>query len=210
MVDYNGNNAEFVIDDPEELSQKQRIRELLDRRRDVLDARTRASDEEVLGSVGHVNALTHYQNHLESLIMDLWTKLIESDDGEQYLYERHVGSVTVPPPRELQPGQHDNFAPGETAPEPKTVDIHGLEWFINNDPVVSASFEARMWNPPGKVQRPNSTVIPRSLLDKATTLCFEFMNEAGVDASSGEEDNDAGFSYPDFVNDDMLKNGDGE
>jgi len=203
---------EFQIDDPEELSQKTRIREILNRRTNVIDARDRAFDAMALGDASRQQAVGFYRSRIESLILDLWTKF-ENDDldeGEKYLKSATIDTVTVPPPEPLQPGQRDNFAPGETAPDPKRVDIQGLEWFINNDPIVSATFTARMWNPPKQVTMSNSAVIPRSLLDKATTLCFEFMNEAGVDATSGEEDGDAGFSYPDFVDKDMLKNGDGK
>jgi hypothetical protein len=203
-------NQEFVIDDPDELSQKQRVRELLDRRTDVLEARNRGKDEELLGAADYMVSLGHYQNHLESLIMDLWTKLTEREDGEEYLHDKHIATITVQPPDELIPGNNSDFAPGETAPDPKTVSIHGLKWFVNNEPAVSQTFTAQMWNPPRTVTKANTRPLPRSALDKATTLCFEFMNEADIDASVGGEDGDAGFTYEEMVNKEMLRNGDGD
>jgi len=192
MANQNRNSdAEFVIDDHEELSQKSRIRELLQRRKEVLDARNRSKDEELLGSVGHMNAIAHYQTHLETLILDLWTKFgHEPDDdaetdgglskGQQYLKETHITTVTVPPPPEAPTG--NDLAPGAGAPEPKQEKIEGLQWFVKNDPVVTKSFTVRSFNPPGERTYTNSIPLPRSALDEAVALCFEFMNEMGVDA----------------------------
>lgn len=178
-------HAEFVIDDPEELSQKTRVRELLERRKDVLEARNTSKDEELLGGVSHLDALGHYQTHLETLILDLWTKFYGTKEGKQYLKNEDIATVQVPPPSEVPTG--DDLAPGADAPEPKTVTITGLEWFVENEPVIRKSFTARAWNPPREQTFTNTVVLDRSVLDKAVAKCFEFMNEVGIDADFDDE-----------------------
>jgi len=194
-------DAEFVIDDPEELSQKTRIRELLQRRKDVLDARSRSKDEELLGGVDHMDAIGHYQNHVETLILDLWTKFTSvktSDDtktepetdggqsiGEYYLYAVPIETVQVPPPPEMPCGT--DLAPSADTPEAKPETIKGLKWFVENDPFVTKSFTVRSFNPPGERTFTNTVPIPRSVLDKAVANCFEFMDEVGIDADFDDE-----------------------
>lgn len=198
-------HREFAIDDPEELSQKTRIRNILERRKDVLEARNMSKDEELLGSATYQDALGHYQNHLETLIIDLWTKFKETDTGTEYLERKHIADVEVPPPPELLPDEESDYAAGADVPDTKEVSIHGLSWFVDSEPVVTAEFTTTTWNPPGERKETNGRLIPRHVIDKALTITLEFMNDAGVDADLGGEESDAGFSYPDFVDEEMLE-----
>lgn len=177
--------AEFVIDDPEELSQKTRISELLQRRKEVLEARNASKDEELLGDVSHIDAISHYQTHIETLILDLWTKFYDTAEGEKYLDKIQIADVQVPPPREIPTG--NDLAPGASVPDPETVTIRGLRWFVENEPIVQASFSVRGWNPPTEQTYTNATVLDRSVLDRAVSRCFEFMNEVGIDADFDDE-----------------------
>lgn len=179
---------EFEIDDPEELSQKKRVRDILNRRNEVLEARNRALDEELLGQTSHEEALGHYQSRIQSLILDLYTKFkgLEDDAGEELLEREHIDTITVHPPAEIMPDTQQDMAAGVDPPEPKEVPIHGLEWFIENDPVVSAEFTVYSWNPPGEKTAIGQRMVPIKTLDKALLACMEFIDRVGIDANLNE------------------------
>lgn len=173
---------DFQIDDPEKLSQKTRIREILKRRTNVIDSRDEAFDAMTLGQASQQQALGYYRSRVESLILDLWTKFEneELDEGEEFLQSKHIDTVYVTPPPELGA---DNLAPGAETPEPKAVKINGLKWFIENDAVVRAEFTAESWNPPGRRTVMNERMLPRRTIDRALVQCMEFIDAAGIDVS---------------------------
>lgn len=193
--------TEQIINDPEEYSQKRRVRELLERRAEVIEARNRAIDEQTLGGVSEMRALRHYQSRIESLIIDLYTKFgnLETESGEDYLTDKHIDSVIIPPPDEILPDSDDDMAPGAEPPEPQTEQIYSLEWFIEREPVVSAEFTTYSWNPPGQQTEMGQRHIPIRTLDKALLNCIEFMDKMGIDADISIDKGDAGFNWEDFA-----------
>jgi len=179
---------DYAISDPEELSQQKRIKELLNRRTGVIDTRTAAKEAWVSGELQKVDALRVYQTAIEGLIMDLWTKFKNTDieDGEQLLHEEKIADVEVNPPPALLPSDKNDLAAGQDYPDPKKVPIRGLEWFINNDPVVEAPFTAYTWNPPGERTEMGRTLLDFGDLDKPVQRCIEFLDETGIDADMEE------------------------
>jgi len=188
-VDDSERTQEVQIDDPEELSQTKRIREILNRRQGVLEARDRAMDEMTLGDIGGQEALQHYQSRIESLVLDLYTKFkqldieseSEAENSEDYLFKKKIDTVVVDPPQSLIPNERD-IANGENIPEPKEETIEGLYWFIKNEPVIQKSFSVTSWNPPGVQTDTNARFVPKRTLDKALVHCMEFIDKAGIDA----------------------------
>jgi len=178
------------ISDPEELSQNKRIKEILNRRTGVIDKRVAAKDAWAEGEINHSQALKIYQNAIEGLIMDLWTKFINADeaDGEHLLREKKITEIDVHPPASVLPDSENGFAAGEDYPEPKTADIHGLEWFIDNDPVVTKSFTTHTWDPPGKQSDVGRALVGFDKLDKAVQECVEFIDQTGIDADMETEE----------------------
>lgn len=170
------------VEDPEDKSQIERIGNLLERRNEVLRARDRAKDEYQMGDASKIQAISHYQARLETLILDLWTKfnhdLIEG--GGEYLSDKHIATIEIPPPPEANMDS-EHVAPGAELPDAKTVDIEGLLWFKDNNPVIKRQFTVRTWNPPGQQTFPNQRVLGFDILDDAVAVCFEFMDEAGID-----------------------------
>jgi hypothetical protein len=199
---HNEQRPEQVIDDPEEYSQKKRVRDLLDRRNEVIEARNRAIDAQSLEGVPPQKALRHYMSRIESLIIDLYTKFDaeEVDEAEHYLQDELIDTVTIYPPQSVIPDSDGDMMSGADAPEPVEIPIRGLEWFINtNDPIVSASFSMDSWNPPKTIQDTNSQHIPIRTLDRALLKCMDFMDEMGIDAKISTDKGDAGFNWEDFA-----------
>lgn len=189
---------EFQIDDPEELSQKTRIRELLSRRTSVIDARDQAFDAMTLGQASEEQALAFYRSRIESLILDLWTKFENEDldEGGEYLKSESIDTVKIPPPDEFSAG---NLAEGETPPKPKKKTINGLKWFIENDPIIRVEFTAHSWSPPGERTVVAERALPRRTLDRALVKCMEFIDETGIDIDVRQDTGDHGFDYSDIL-----------
>jgi len=178
-----GNDSEFDIEvaDANELSNKSRIRDLLSRRQEVLDARNDARAEMQVNGGDQVAALEIYHTYLTGFIMDLWTKFVETRAGMQLLQEQKIHDFKIHPPQE----ELDKFksANGVQPPEPEPVVINGLNWFLQqNSVVVSATFELQTWDPPGTTKIEAQQPIPWAALDRAFIACQEYMNEIGVDA----------------------------
>lgn len=205
-ADENGKTSDETIlriDDPDQLSQNKRINELLSRREDVIDARNQALELYLTGELRKEQALMLYQAQIESLIIDLWTKFTKtnSERGKELLHDEAIATVSVSPPAELLGEQHD-MAAGEEMPEPKTVTIHGLKWFIENDPIVHRQFSTHKWNPPGKKVATGKTILDFGILDEALLKIMEFIHEAGIDADLEDDTEDAEFDYSDLLDED--------
>jgi hypothetical protein len=119
--------------------------------------------------------------------------LFEADDkedginGQEWLYRKQIDTVTVHPPDSIMPDNEQDMAAGETVPEPKQVGITGLNWFIENDPIVRAEFTIRSWNPPGEKSDVGTRLLPFKTLDKAFIMCNKFIDELGIDARIAEK-----------------------
>lgn len=182
------------IDDPEELSQRKRIKEILNRRKDVIDQRIEAKNMWVAGELERIEAVRLYQNAIQGMILDLRPKMMRSDgdadgnDGEYLLEEKVIDRVVVHPPVGEVPENERDFAAGEDQPEPKTVPIRGLEWFVYNEPVVTRSFTISTWNPPAQKDVVGRSIIGFDVLDKALKECIKFIDASGIDADMEEQE----------------------
>jgi hypothetical protein len=170
------------IDDPQDTAQNERIKAILRRREEVLEARDRAKDQFYLGDIPRERAVMHYQSRLQTLLVDLRNKfsheLLKAD--KDYWESAEIATVEVPPPPALT--DDDNLAPGEEPPAAKQVPIHGLSWFINHQPVIRREFTVSGWNPPRELSEPSEVVLGFEVIDEAVMTCFDFMNTLGIDA----------------------------
>jgi hypothetical protein len=179
MVDNRQNGQ---IEDPQDTAQNERIKAILRRREEVLEARDRAKDQYYIKEVPLVRAVTHYQSRLETLIVDLRNKfrheLVQGD--VDWWNGVPIDTVEIPPPPELI--DDDALAPGEEPPTAKKEHIHGLSWFIDNNPVLARDFTVYGWNPPGKMTETSEVVLGFEVIDEAVMTCFDFMDTLGIDA----------------------------
>ena len=183
------------IDDPESISQTQRIREILARRTRTLEARDEAKMETLLGDVDERRALLYYRAHLESLIYELWNvfrnltgeETDEEDVGAFYLNEKEIYRLEIAPPERLR-SQVREMEDGAAMPEPATVRIKGLRWFVQEPDTISATFEVEAFDPPRTVREEREEVLGWQPLDAGLRNCLEFMDRAGVDAELAEDE----------------------
>lgn len=175
---------DIEVEDGNELSNKSRIRDLLNRRKEVLNARNQARAEMQLTNGNSVEALEVYHTYLTGLILDLWTKLVETPAGMELLQRKPIYSFEVHPPKE----ELDRLrrATGVKPPKPHKVTIKGLNWFVQQDSVIiTETFWVKTWHPPGEKKLQTQQPIPWAALDRAFIGCQEYMNEIGVDADLG-------------------------
>lgn len=185
-----------AIDDPESISQTQRIREILARRTRTLEARDEAKMETLLGGTDERRALLYYRAHLESLIHELWNVFRnltgeeggdDQDVGAFYLNEKEIFTIDIGPPESLR-GRVREMEDGASMPEPVPVTIRGLRWFVEQPDTVSATFEVEAFDPPQTVREEREEVLGWQPLDAGLRTCLEFMDRAGVDAELAEEE----------------------
>lgn len=185
-----GNQQEFAIDDPEDLSQRKRVKELLDRRQDVINARDAAFEAMLFGELPRDAAAQYYRSRIESLILDLWTKFnhAEVEAGNEYLNEKVIDTLTIVPPPELPTDRADErLAPGAEPASAETVTIRGLKWFLEHDEAIEVTFQTRtMIGGPGVDRQTKQVTVPMRTLDQALINCVEFIDKAGIDADISE------------------------
>lgn len=184
------------IDDPEDISQKQRIKEILERRANTLEARNMAKMEVLLGDLNEERALLYYRAHLESLIYELWNVFenMQSDAAETYLYEKPEIELRIDPPKTLLE-KVDDTDDGVGMPQPKYVRGSGLRWFVEAPERVSREFSVQSFDPPGKVTETGEALIGWQELDAGLRAAFEFINEADIDANFSEQGKEAYSDY---------------
>lgn len=184
------------IDDPEDISQKQRIKEILERRANTLEARNMAKMEVLLGDLDEERALLYYRSHLESLIYELWNVFenMQSDAAEKYLHEKPKVELRVDPPKELLE-KVDDTDEGVGMPQPQYVRGSGLGWFVEAPERITREFSVQSFDPPGKVTETGETLIGWQELDAGLRAAFEFINEADIDANFSEHGKEAYSDY---------------
>lgn len=180
------------IDDPEEYSQTQRIRELLQRRAHALDVGEEAARAIISGDLEREKGQLVFLHAIRSLILDLYTKLdgVEDDDGNSYLREQPIGEITVDvPPGLPQSGRDRRLAPGGSTPEPETVEVEGLQWFVAQNFPLRVTFSVRTLDGKPGVDRQSVDVYPpMELLYSALVACEEAMDQLGIDVEIKAED----------------------
>lgn len=186
---FDDEQQDHRIDDPEDLSQNTRIKEILDRRYQTLEARDRLKEAVDMGQVSKEQALQNYRSRLESLVLELWNVFqnLESDKGKEYLTEKPIATFEIPPPESLL-SQAEELPPGAEYPDGKQHTIHGLRWFLDKPTTITETFELRSMSPPKTLTETNEYLLQWGELDSGLQYALEFIDAAGIDADVSEEE----------------------
>lgn len=181
--------ARHQIDDPEDLSQNTRIREILDRRYQTLEARDRLREMADMGELSEERVLKHYRSRLESLILELWNVFenLESDEGREFLESKPIAVVHIPPPQSLLETAEE-LPPGVSQPTAVRKRIDGLKWFLDNPTTLTEKFQVQSLTPPKTITETNEYLLQWHELDAALEATLEFIDTAGIDADVTEEE----------------------
>lgn len=176
------------VQDTEEISQRRRLKELLTRRREVLDTRDRVMEALEYRKIGYERAVRMYAEKLTTMIIDIYPMFQWATDsegeavGRRYLYDIELDRVTIHPPEELRA----SVAVDADPVEPKTVVIEGLDWFSANGIHVAATFDGFRGDSAEKRRVTTERVIPFRAVDQGVRAVEVFLHEVDVDVQWDE------------------------
>lgn len=193
MPESDDRPAEPTLRDPEEYSQTKRIQEILNRRRETLDIRNQARREWAFGEINEAAALDVYRHEVETLVIDLWSKLRVDEDSDMaetaqhYLHEVEIGTLRIDPPESMPTTERDDrLAPGAEPVSPRAVRMQGLNFLFDYPDGVQVQFQARVRTPKPQTV---TEVVDRQLrwqeIDAFLLATVEFIDKIGVDADFG-------------------------
>lgn len=199
------NGRQFRVDDPEQLTQAQRIRSLLDRRKRVIDSLEATTVAHAEGAKAESDSRLVLVANLRSLIMDLHPVLLSSESGSDWIDDCEIGSFAVEPPGDAPTDPTDpTLAPGYEPARPKRFEVNGLDWFLNQDFPIGVEWTVVRASDT-KPRTISKEVLPP--LGICVTACKETiscMNELGIDADVHEDSGTFGFNY-DEISDGELE-----
>lgn len=200
QMDENETEEARVLD-PEEYTQKRRLR-------DIFNARERVSmkEQEVTASKAKheasgrkypelqarmivLSAAQEFIKQVEPLMINVYPEV-----GEKYWTEVDLGTATITPPKEMTEATESNIHNGyrevKEPAEPKTVEFKGIDELLNADEKLTATFTAKVTtkhDPDGKVEKAEvSEPIPRQIVMKAVRQTSLFLAEVGLDLDPEE------------------------
>lgn len=124
------------VHDPEGYLQERRLKDIYDARETVRERRIKAKElqlESQRRNGDSLDAVRLYRTAVENYLTELKTLFLEDDRGKQYWYEADVGEIIIPPP------DNPNY---RTKPEPKSIDLTGLNCLFSLPEPIVAEWEA--------------------------------------------------------------------
>lgn len=190
------------VEDVDELSQRARMRELYETRRDVRERRRKIHDAQYLGgmNLSPEKAATLYRDTLGVYLRELHpliTKIYE-ETGKEYWEEYELGSVEIQPPEEAD---GDGGRSAEYVVETggsKVWRFDGLKSIFEAPESLTAEFEVTKHEYPRgrfKTTVTASRQIPFHILDNAYTASNEFLADIGLDLDPDEGEDEYNNQY---------------
>lgn len=161
-----GSNAK--VEDPENLNQSQRLREIHEARQQVRSVRNKTRSEQVFGSIADGQLDGVYRAAVESYILSLQPLIVseEVEDSARLWDSEEIGEFVV-------------RAPGKT----QTVTIKGVKDILYRNSPLELEFRVETNSErAGKTseRRIVQKEIPRRVLDRAVMKCDRFRQDIGL------------------------------
>lgn len=186
------------IDDPDNFSSRQRLKQIYQARRDLREMRTEAAAHRRTNAL---RALSFYRTGVEGYLMELDTLMRQHEPGPELLYGTDFGTVRIQVPGswEQRHGYYVNPDLGEknktlkvqSLPEPKTVPLKGLSTLIELPSPIKQTFEIRRMNElagGSVVELTGTGRIEWETLNRMVTAMNEFVSELGLGLDVDKED----------------------
>lgn len=186
-----GTQGQTKVRDLEQISERHRLTELLDRRRELLDTRDRVSEALEYGQIDYQRAVSIYAEKLVGLVLDVYPMFSWAERGEWYFKAVEIDTIPITAPQ----GLRESVAQSAGRPEPKAVTVRGLRWFIDNGVVVGRQFQGY---PAGQVQQTVATqqeVLPMTTIDRGVQTIVQFLHEVDVDVQFDDSTDEAKAGY---------------
>jgi len=190
-----------TVDDPDNLTQRERLRELFESRRDVQQYRRELSEARAIGSQPEHVLRTAYRSLLEVYLRELEPLMVEKypQQGLKEWYDADLGTATFQarqnPIRQELPSHHA-YADTVQQPEPVTRQFVGLEAIVGGPEYVSIEFTTR-YGPTGDESHAHveQHQLPFHILDTAYRHSNKFLSDIGLEATEANQNDEMRLKY---------------
>lgn len=186
-----GTQGQTKVRDLEQISERHRLKELLNRRRELLDTRDRVVEALEYGQIGYQRAVSVYAEKLTGLVLDVYPMFSWAERGEWYFLEVEIDQIPVAPPR----GLRKSVAETAGRPEGKTVPVRGLSWFIDNGVTVSREFTGYAAGGVQQTTTVQQEILPMQTVDSGVQTITQFLHEVDVDVQFDDSSDEAAAGY---------------
>ena len=131
---------DVAINDPDNYSTSERLRQIYQARRELRDMRQEAA---IHRHRRPKKALSYYRTAVESYLMELDTLFERKEEGKELWVSRHFGTVTIMPPKlRGQRGSYHSIN-SRPSPDPKHVEIRGLKTLFELESPITRTFKIK-------------------------------------------------------------------
>lgn len=190
-------DANATVLDPDAYTQKRRLKDLFELRREVADIRLHAQAQ--ISSPYHLDheALTAYRVAMNAYLVEV-EPLIRRYGGEDIWEESHLGTLTVSPPEgftedgttpSIHNGQREIINPASET----EIHFDGLQSILTEPNPLTATFEATVTERhkgEHKIRETKTVQIPDRILDRGYRTVNLFLAEQGLDLDPDDDNSD--------------------
>ena len=195
------------VDDPEELIQTRRIRDIFEARKEVRRERLRAKELKVVNSNHHTEPEQLYRAAVENYLTELRPLFLFDELGKQYWYNYDFGSIIVEPPTytesvDIGVGSEADYVDIDgdsyvvvSKPEQKEIELDGLCYLFNTSDPVSVTWNLTAKEPKTEfgtgggrrtVTKESYVYINFNRLDAAVNTANSYLAERGIELKPEE------------------------
>ena len=174
------------IDDPEDYSTSQRLKQIYEARRELREMRREAATHR------HKHprrALAYYRTGVESYLMEVDTLFQQNDEGRRLWSERLFGTVTIEPP---EPPETSYYKINSyEKPDPISYKIRGLVSLFELDSEITHVFEMSKQHELRGVETKRverSAPVPWNTLNRMVTDTNSYLAYLGIGLEIDETD----------------------
>lgn len=198
------NQNQNVIVDPEKITQANRIKALLERRRRVIDSLQETSIANIQNEKAISDSRLIFISNLRSLILDLYPVLLDGDsldnDGEP------LGTFYVDPPESIT-DINTKLEPGSQSPKPREITVESIDWFTDRDLPIEIEWELELRNSVSKeYDNTKEALPPLRICIKAAKEVMQKMNEMKIDVDIVKETGKFGYDYDELESEEEKNN----
>jgi len=174
--------AEPTVDDPGEINQREKIKQLNKARGELSTVRNRVTEKVILGHISEQRACSAYRQVVSTYIMHL-APFLRSNDfeaGTELWNSEDLGEVVIPAPSYETDGYSDDI---EVGPPQQVYSIDGVSDLLSLPSPLAAEFQVTRSDELRGTHTETETKtaeIDRQTLDNVVIRLDEFRQEVGL------------------------------
>jgi len=192
-----------TVDDPENLTQRERLRELFESRREVQQYRRELAEARVTQRIPERTLRTAYRSLLEVYLRELEPLMVRNypQQGLKHWHDADLGVATFEPrhnPAAEELPRNHAYANTVEPPAPEQRHVVGLKTIVMGREYVDVEFTTT-YGPNGTQERTHveQHQFPFQILDNAYRHSNAFLSEIGLEATEAGQDNEFELKWTD-------------